>query len=196
MFTGLVQDQGTISHLARKGDMVATIAPKAKAFTYGLGDSIMCNGICLTVASMTGDGFTVSLSAETLRVTNAGEWKEGDLINLEPSLAFGDKLGGHLVSGHVDAVAKALSSEKHGDSVKWTFALPAALSKFLAAKGSITIDGVSLTINEVTNDSFTVMIIPHTQGVTRFATLKPNDSVNLEVDMLARYVARQLEARA
>lgn len=196
MFTGLVQDQGTLTHVTRKGDMVATIAPKAKKFTYGLGDSILCNGICLTVASMTGDGFTVSLSAETLRVTTAANWKEGDVINLEPSLAFGDKLGGHLVSGHVDAVAKALSNEKHGDSVKWTFELPASLQKFLAAKGSITIDGVSLTINEVTDKTFSVMIIPHTQGVTHFGFLKAGDSVNLEVDMLARYVARQLEARA
>jgi len=196
MFTGLVKDQGIITRITREGDTVITIAPKLKAFTYGIGDSISCNGICLTVAKMTPADFTVSLSAETMRVTTAGEWKENDLINLEPSLAMGDALGGHLVSGHVDAVTRVLHSQPYGDSKQWAFELPPALARFIAPKGSITIDGVSLTVNDVTQDRFSVMIIPHTAEATRFATLKAGDLVNLEIDMLARYVARQLEARA
>ncbi|MFZ4124895.1 MAG: riboflavin synthase [Rickettsiales bacterium] len=196
MFTGLVQDQGIITRIAHDGDTAITIAPKAKRFVYGLGDSISCNGICLTVSEHTASDFTVVLSAETMRVTTAESWRKGDVINLEPSLALGDKLGGHLVSGHVDAVTDAIHSEAWGDSREWTFHIPAPLAKFIAPKGSITIDGVSLTVNRVTDDMFSVMIIPHTWSVTRFATLQPGDKVNLEIDMLARYVARQLELRA
>ena len=196
MFTGLVKDQGIITRIAREGDTVVTIAPKLRVFRYGIGDSISCNGICLTVTDMTPADFTVSLSAETMRVTTAEHWKENDLVNLEPSLAMGDALGGHLVSGHVDAVTHVLHSESWGDSKQWTFELPPALAKFIAPKGSITVDGVSLTVNSVTEDMFSVMIIPHTAEATRFAHLKSGDVVNLEIDMLARYVARQLEARA
>jgi riboflavin synthase len=196
MFTGLVRDQGTITHIAKGGDTVVTIVPKANNFAYAVGDSIACNGVCLTVTEHDAKTFTVSLSAETLGVTTAATWKEFDVLNLESSLALGDKLGGHLVSGHVDAVTDAIHSEAWGDSREWTFHIPASLAKFVAPKGSITIDGVSLTVNRVTDDMFSVMIIPHTKSVTRFATLKPGDTVNLEVDMLARYVARQLEVRA
>lgn len=196
MFTGLIQDQGTITRLTHEGDTVMVITPKTKAFDYAVGDSIACNGICLTVTAFDKDSFTVLLSPETLRVTTAGLWNLFDIVNLEPSLALGDRLGGHLVSGHVDGVARVIASEAQGDSTRWTFELPAALSKFIAPKGSITIDGVSLTVNEVSNDHFTVMIIPHTSQVTRFALLKPGDRVNLEVDMVARYIARQLEVRA
>jgi riboflavin synthase len=196
MFTGLIQDQGTITRITHEGDTAITIAPKAKAFTYGLGDSIACNGICLTVTHFDADSFTVQLSAETLAVTTANHWKAFDSVNLEPSLRLGDTLGGHLVSGHVDAVARVIASEPYGESTRWIFELPAKLAAFVAPKGSITIDGVSLTVNEVTSDTFGVMIIPHTSAMTGFGTLKVNDLVNLEVDMLARYVARQMELRA
>jgi riboflavin synthase len=196
MFTGLVQDQGIITNIAHEGDMAVTIAPKGKRFSYAVGDSICCNGICLTVTEHTADNFTVVLSAETLAVTTAEHWLKGDSVNLEPSLAVGDKLGGHLVSGHVDSVVDAIHSETWGEATEWTFELPKALAKFVAAKGSVTIDGVSLTVNRVEEDMFCVMIIPHTQSVTRFGALKPGDKVNLEVDMLARYVARQLELKA
>lgn len=158
MFTGLVQDQGLITRITHEGDVSITIAPKGKAFAYAVGDSIACNGICLTVSAHTDAEFTVVLSAETMGVTTAKNWRKGDLINLEPSLAMGDKLGGHLVSGHVDAVTDAIHSEAWGDSREWTFHIPAALAKFIAPKGSITIDGVSLTINRVTDDMFSVMI--------------------------------------
>lgn len=196
MFTGLVQDQGLITRITHEGDVAMTIAPKGKTFGYAVGDSIACNGICLTVSTHTDVDFTVVLSAETTSVTTASNWRKGDLINLEPSLAMGDKIGGHLVSGHVDAVTDAIHSEAWNDSREWTFHIPAALAKFIAPKGSITIDGVSLTVNRVTDDMFSVMIIPHTGSVTRFTTLKPGEKVNLEIDMLARYVARQLEFRA
>lgn len=196
MFTGLIQDQGVITRIDHQGDVRMTIAPKGRRFAYALGDSISCNGICLTVASLSDADFTVVLSAETMRVTTADAWIKGDVVNLEPSLAFGDKLGGHLVSGHVDAVTDAIHSEAWGDSREWTFHLPPSLAKFVAPKGSITIDGVSLTVNRVEEDMFSVMIIPHTAEMTRFATLKAGERVNLEIDMLARYVARQLEARA
>lgn len=195
MFTGIVKTRGTIRRIEKKGDTVMVVAPEAR-LELALGDSVSCNGICLTVAAQDKDSFTVSLSAETLKCTTAKRWKEGDLLNLEPALALGDPMGGHFVSGHVDALATAISGEKQGDSVIWTFQAPLNLLPFIAPKGSITLDGVSLTVNEVSGDSFTVNVIPHTRDVTGFKDLGEGDQVNLEIDMLARYVARMHEASA
>jgi riboflavin synthase len=197
MFTGLIQAQGRITHITQAGDTVFTIAPKGAQFPLKLGASIACNGICLTVTSITTEQhFTVAASAETLRLTTAAQWRAGTRINLEPSLIVGDALGGHLVSGHVDGIGSTLLAEPVGDSVRWRFRAPNALMKFIAVKGSIAIDGVSLTVNTVGDDWFEVNIIEHTRLHTHFATLAVGDAVNLEIDMLARYVARMLEVAA
>lgn len=195
MFTGLIRSQGEIRTIAMQGDCVITLAMR-EPFPVAIGDSIACNGICLTVTQHNAQQFTVSLSAETLRCTTAGQWKVGDAIHLEPALAVGDKLGGHFVSGHVDGVGHARAATPVGDSVGWAFAAPPTLMPFIAPKGSITIDGVSLTVNELLGDGFSVNIIPHTRAVTNFGHLKVGDAVNLEIDLLARYVARLQECAA
>jgi riboflavin synthase len=192
MFTGLVRTQGTIRSITTDGDTVMAIEAD-DALPLSLGASIACHGMCLTVTAFEGKQFTVSLSAETLRCTNAGSWQVGTRINLEPSLCVGDAMGGHFVSGHVDGLGKVTRTEKSGASTIWEFEVPAALARFIAPKGSITIDGVSLTVNTVDAHRFTVNIIPHTAEVTGFKTLAVGDSVNLEIDMLARYVARLQE---
>ena len=196
MFTGLISDEGEIIRITGEAERQITLAPMQRNFSHALGDSIAVNGICLTVAAMTATDFSVTLSPETLRVTTAKDWQTGDRVNLEPALRVGDALGGHLVSGHVDGVGQVRRITPVGESSVWEFSYPPALAPYLAPKGSLTIDGVSLTVNEVTAEYFTVMIIPHTRAVTGFARLKPGDRVNLEADMLARYVARQLELRA
>jgi riboflavin synthase len=196
MFTGLISDEGEIIRIAGETERQITLAPKRRNFTLALGDSVAVNGICLTVTDVSAAEFSVTLSPETLRVTTAGAWKQGDSVNLEPALRLGDALGGHLVSGHVDGVGQVRRITPVGESSVWEFSYPPALAPYLAPKGAITIDGVSLTVNEVAAEYFTVMIIPHTRAVTSFARLKPGDSVNLEIDMIARYLARQLELRA
>lgn len=212
MFTGLIRTQGTIRRIDVRGDTVMEIEADAP-LPLSLGASVACHGMCLTVmgfvdaeplaARVEGTRppldhtiFTTSLSAETLCCTNAGSWKVGTRINLEPSLAVGDAMGGHFVSGHVDGLARVVRIEPSGDSQVWEFDVPAHLAKFIAPKGSITLDGVSLTVNTVVANRFTVNIIPHTAANTGFATLAAGDSVNLEIDMLARYVARLAEAAA
>lgn len=192
MFTGLVKTQGTIRRITPAGDTVMEIEADAP-LPLSLGASIACHGMCLTVTAFEGTRFTVSLSAETLRCTNAGSWQEGTRINLEPSLCVGDEIGGHFVSGHVDGLGTVVRSEKSGDSTIWEFEAPQALAKFIAPKGSITIDGVSLTVNTVNGPRFAVNIIPHTAEMTGFGRLAVGDAVNLEVDLLARYVARLKE---
>ena len=201
MFTGLVRTQGTIRRVDQRGDCMVTIA-MSDAFPAQLGDSISCNGICLTVIKIDDNAFKVSLSAETMNRTSARNWAVGSVINLEPSLSVGDAMGGHFVSGHVDGLARAISSEKSGDSTIWEFEVPPHLARFVAAKGSVTLDGVSLTVNDVRDlreptpkTVFTVNIIPHTAKVTSFGRLSVGDSVNLEIDMLARYVARLNERK-
>ena len=150
MFTGLVRDLGTIRRIEQRGDVTMEIKPSQADFPIAMGASIACHGICLTVTSITADGaFTADLSAETLRVTNAGDWAVGQRINLEPSLKVGDEIGGHFVSGHVDGLGNVVSKEPSGDSTVWTFEAPAALMKFIAQKGSIVVNGVSLTVNAV-----------------------------------------------
>jgi riboflavin synthase len=158
-----------------------------------LGASIACSGVCLTVVHLAADAFSVDCSTETVARTTLGGWKPGARINLERSLRIGDELGGHLVAGHVDGVAEVVSATPENASVRWRFRLPEALARFVAPKGSVAIDGVSLTVNEVDGEVFGVNIIPHTASITTFGTLQPGDRVNIEVDMMARYVARLRE---
>jgi riboflavin synthase len=200
MFTGIITALGTLREVLPNGGghdmrLVIGVSPD---FLKGaeLGCSIACSGICLTAVELNGDSFAVDASAETLSRTTMGGWKAGDRVNLERSLKLGDELGGHLVSGHVDAVATVVSALPENASVRWRFQVPTDLAKLIAVKGSIAVDGVSLTVNEVDGESFGVNIIPHTTAVTSFGTLQPGDGVNIEIDTLARYVARLLEFRA
>jgi riboflavin synthase len=197
MFTGIVTALGTvrtISPLGDSADMRLTIAtPWPDAAAIPLGASIGCSGCCLTAVEVGADWFAADASAETLGKTTMGRWQAGTRVNLERSLRLGDELGGHLVSGHVDGVGEVRSVTPEHGSIRLVFHVPAGLARFIAVKGSIAVDGVSLTVNEVTDDTFGVNIIPHTAAVTGFGALRPGDPVNLEIDMLARYVARLAE---
>jgi riboflavin synthase len=199
MFTGIITALGTvrgITPLAVGADMRMTIAaPWPDTATIPIGASIGCSGCCLTSVEVGADWFAVEASAETLGKTTLGQWQPGKRVNLERSLRLGDELGGHLVSGHVDGVGEVLSTERQHGSIRFIFRLPADLARYVAVKGSIAVDGVSLTVNEVTADTFGVNIIPHTAMVTSFGLLRTGDAVNLEIDMLARYVARLAEFR-
>jgi riboflavin synthase len=197
MFTGIVTALGTvraISPVSGSADMrLAIAAPWADTAAIAIGASIGCSGCCLTAVEIGPDWFAADASAETLRWTTLGRWQVGSRVNLERSLRLGDELGGHLVSGHVDGVGEVLSATPVHSSIRFVFGVPPDLARFIAVKGSVAVDGVSLTVNEVTDDTFAVNIIPHTAAVTSFGTLKPGDAVNLEIDMLARYVARLAE---
>ncbi len=197
MFTGIVTALGTVRRIAPLGggeDMrLAITAPWPDTASIAIGASIGCSGCCLTAVELGADWFAADASAETLSKTTLGRWRAGTQVNLERSLRLGDELGGHLVSGHVDGVAEALSADPEHGSTRWIFRVPPALSRFIAVKGSIAVDGVSLTVNEVTADTFGVNIIPHTATVTGFGSLQPGGAVNIEIDMLARYVARLAE---
>lgn len=194
MFTGIVTALGTVRAVAPIGggrDMRLVIgAPWEDTGSIALGASIACSGCCLTAVEVGRDWFAVDASAETLARTTLGRWAVGARVNLERSLKLGDELGGHIVSGHVDGVGEAISAEPENGSVRWRFRVPRALARFIAEKGSVAVDGVSLTVNAVTEDSFAVNIIPHTAAVTGLGVLRPGDAVNIEIDMLARYVAR------
>jgi riboflavin synthase len=194
MFTGIVQDMGRIDALTTTGDWVMTVVTKMPTDDLALGASVSCNGICLTVIEKPAHSFRVQMSAETLDKTTARHWKIGQGINLERALRVGDELGGHYVSGHVDTVTKLMDRQKDGDSERFRFALPEKLAKFIAPKGSITIDGVALTVNDVTATDFGVNIIPHTWTVTTLGALRAGDVVNIEIDMIARYVAQLMVA--
>jgi len=197
MFTGIVSALGSVRSITPLGggaDMRLVIAaPWPDTGSIAIGASIACSGCCLTAVEVGNDWFAVDASAETLSRTTLGHWQTGGKVNLERSLRVGDELGGHLVSGHVDAVGEALSAAPEHGSTRWTFRVPPAFSRFIAVKGSIAVDGVSLTVNEVTADTFGVNIIPHTAAVTGFGSLAPGGAVNIEIDMLARYVARLAE---
>jgi riboflavin synthase len=200
MFTGIVTALGTVREALPIGagqDMrlVIGVAPD---FLQGvvIGASIACSGVCLTAVDLSADSFSVDASAETLSKTTLGRWRPGSRVNLERSLKLGDELGGHIVAGHVDGVGEVLSATPENASVRWRFRVPEPLAKHIAPKGSIAVDGVSLTVNEVDGPVFGVNIIPHTAAVTSFGTLQPGDAVNIEIDTLARYVARLLEYRA
>lgn len=198
MFTGIITALGTVRAISPIGagkDMRLVIeAPWPDTASIALGASIACSGCCLTAVELGPDWFAADASAETLSCTTMGSWKVGSRINLERSLKVGDELGGHIVSGHVDGVGHAVSATPENASTRWQFRVPADLSRFIAEKGSVAINGVSLTVNAVQGDTFGVNIIPHTASVTGFGTLAPGDAVNIEIDMLARYVARLAEA--
>jgi len=200
MFTGIVTALGTIRSIDPIGggkDMRLVIhAPWEDTASIALGASIACSGCCLTAVELGADWFAVDVSAETLSCTTMGTWTVGSQVNLERSLKVGDELGGHIVSGHVDGVGRTVSAVPENGSVRWTFQVPVELSRFIAEKGSVAINGVSLTVNAVRGDTFGVNIIPHTASVTSFGTLQPGDAVNIEIDMLARYVARLAEAQS
>lgn len=197
MFTGIITHIGTVARLdTGRGDLRLYIRSGLDLGPIRMGASIACSGCCLTVVDKDKDWFAADVSAETLSKTVIGAWQEGTRINLEPSLRAGDEMGGHIVSGHVDGLATLEENRIEGDSHRLTIRTSAALSKFIAAKGSVALDGVSLTVNEVDGTLFGVNIIPHTWIHTTLGDRKPGDALNLEIDMLARYVARLLEAGA
>lgn len=190
MFTGIITDVGRVRAVERQGDTRFTVETAFAMETVPIGASIANNGVCLTVVEKGPGWFAVQASAETLSKTTLGGWGEGTRVNLERALKVGDELGGHIVSGHVDGVATVVDVRPDGESRRFTFEAPATLAKYIASKGSVALDGVSLTVNEVDGARFGVNIIPHTQDATTFGGLKAGDRVNLEIDMLARYVAR------
>jgi riboflavin synthase len=193
MFTGIVTDVGRVRHIEKRGDTHIVISTNYDLSGVEMGASIACSGVCMTVVDK-GTGkdswFAVTASGETLSKTTIGSWKVGDPVNLERPMRVGDEFGGHIVSGHVDGVAEVKLMVPEGESTRVTFEVPVALSKFIASKGSVALDGVSLTVNEAEGTRFGVNIIPHTSKVTTFGRLKPGAKVNLEIDLLARYVAR------
>jgi riboflavin synthase len=193
MFTGIVTDRGTVRSVRRSGDYRLEFMTGYDTVSLELGASVCCSGICLTVIDKGRDWFAVSASNETVSRTTIGSWRETTRVNFERALKVGDELGGHLVSGHVDAVGAIVSVEEDGESRRFTFQAPHEVMRFIATKGSIAVDGVSLTVNEVAGDCFTVNVIPHTLAMTTFGQARAGDRVNLEIDMIARYVARLLE---
>ncbi len=193
MFTGIITDMGTVLRVDdTRGDKRFEIGTSWDMSDVPMGASIACSGCCLTVIAKTKNSFSVDVSAETLSKTNLGQWEQGTRINLESSLKFGDELGGHLVSGHVDGLAEIVSITRDGDSHRLKIRAPQDLKQFIAPKGSIALDGISLTVNEVDDDVFGINIIPHTWDVTTIGARKVGDKINMEIDMLARYVARIL----
>jgi riboflavin synthase len=204
MFTGIVTGIGTIREARQQGDLRLVIAAPFDPATIAIGASIACSGVCLTVVDRGGTAgdawFAVDLSAETVSRSVPGRWEAGRRLNLEPALKLGDELGGHIVTGHVDGVGEVLGICPEGDSRRIGIAIPEALAPYLAPKGSITVDGVSLTVNEVADQPdgtchFSVNIIPHTAEVTTLGTLTKGDRVNLEIDVLARYLQRMQSLR-
>jgi len=190
MFTGIVTDLGRVRAVRPGGDTGFEIETHYDTGTIAIGASIACSGVCLTAIELGESWFRAQASAETLSRSTLGAWRVGTRVNLERSLKLGDELGGHLVVGHVDSVGRLVSMREEGDSVRLVFEAPAALAPGIATKGSISVDGVSLTVNEVTGARFGVNIIPHTRAVTSLGSLKVGDPVNLELDVIARYVAR------
>ena len=196
MFTGIITDLGRVKRL-RRGELAdLTIATAFDTSAMARGASIACSGACLTVVATAAGEFSVQASAETLARTTIGEWVEGTPVNLEKSLRVGDELGGHLVAGHVDGIAHIVERRPEAESVRFVFEVPDGLESFIAPKGSVTLDGVSLTVNEVSATRFGVNIIPHTLAYTNFGSAKAGQRMNLEIDLIARYVARLLGARA
>jgi riboflavin synthase len=199
MFTGIVSDLGEIIEVQEKADNLRrlTIGCAYNPDSIEIGASIACSGACLTVVERGIRGnrsfFAVDAAAETLRLTTAGTWRPGSRLNLERALRLGDELGGHMVSGHVDGIAELIARDDFVDSSGLTFRVPKQLARFIAPKGSVALDGISLTVNEVKDDTFTVLLIPHTLKVTTFGALQVGARVNLEVDQMARYAARLLD---
>jgi riboflavin synthase len=193
MFTGIVTDLGRVRSLTPGGATRIVLETGYDTATVAHGASIACNGCCLSVVDKGPGWFAVDASGETLARTTLGAWRRGTPVNLERPLKLGDELGGHMVLGHVDGVGEVVERRPDGDSLRYTFRAPAALARFIAPKGSVALDGVSLTVNEVERTSFGVNIIPVTQRETNFSGLAPGDRVNLEIDLLARYLARLID---
>ncbi len=193
MFTGIITDVGRIRGIERRGDLRARIATGYDTGGIEIGASIACDGVCLTVVDLGDDWFAVDVSAETLSKTNLDAWAEGSRVNLERSLKVGDELGGHIVAGHVDGLAEVVAVTDEGDSTRVTLRAPEPLAKFIAPKGSVALNGTSLTVNEVAGRDFGINFIPHTKEVTTWGAVRVGDRVNLEIDTLARYVARLQE---
>ncbi len=204
MFTGIITDLGRVRALEARGDTRVTIETGYDTATIDIGASIACSGACLTVVEKSPGWFAADVSAETLSKTTLGDWAPGTAVNLERALRLGDELGGHLVSGHIDGVAEACERAEEGDSLRLAFTAPAALMPFIAVKGSVTLDGVSLSVNRLEDapgdapgdasggGRFEVNIIPHTAALTTLGACRPGARVNLEIDLLARYVQRLL----
>lgn len=193
MFTGIVTDQGEVLALQQEGDLRVRIATHYDVSRIDIGASICCEGVCLTVVDLgqsPRSWFDVQVSAETVSKTNLAGWTVGTRLNLERALKVGDELGGHIVSGHVDGVAEVVAIRVEGDSLRVTFRAPESLAKFIAPKGSVALNGTSLTVNEVHGADFGINFIPHTRAVTTWGQVAVGDLVNLEVDTMARYVAR------
>ncbi|HXM00136.1 MAG TPA: riboflavin synthase [Rhizomicrobium sp.] len=193
MFTGIVTDVGEVRHVEKRGDTHVVIKTHYDVSTVEIGASIACSGVCMTVVdrgTAKDRWFAVTASGETLSKTTLGDWKVADPVNLERPMRVGDELGGHIVTGHIDGVAEVTGIVPEGESVRMNFKAPVALARFIAQKGSVALDGISLTVNDVDGTRFGVNIIPHTQKVTTFGKLKVGSRVNLEVDLMARYVAR------
>ena len=193
MFTGIITDLGRVRRL-RRGDLLdLTIATAFDTSAIPLGASIACSGACLTVVAVEPGAFSVQASVETLAHTTLGQWEAGTPVNLERSLRLGDELGGHLVLGHVDGLARIVERRPEAESVRFVVEVPIGLAPFIAPKGSVTLDGVSLTVNELAQDRFGVNIIPHTLSCTTFGQAQPGQQMNLEIDLIARYIARLLQ---
>jgi riboflavin synthase len=201
MFTGIVTDIGEVVAVEPRAEGLARLKIACAYDPDGIdiGASIACSGVCLTVIARGRDGnrawFAVDAAAETLRVTMVGGWRNSTRINLERALKVGDELGGHIVAGHADGLATLISREDLTDMARLSFRVPAELARFIASKGSVALDGVSLTVNEVADDTFAVLIIPHTLAVTTLGALAAGHAVNLEVDLMARYAARLMERK-
>ncbi|WP_170461821.1 riboflavin synthase [Ruegeria arenilitoris] len=193
MFTGIVTDIGTIIELEQQGDLRARIRTGYDTSGIDIGASIASDGVCLTVIALGDDWYDVQISAETVSKTNLDGWKVGSRVNLERALKVGDELGGHIVSGHVDGVAEIVAMAEEGDSTRVSLRAPKDLARFIAPKGSVALNGTSLTVNDVDGCDFGINFIPHTKEVTTWGAAKVGDRVNLEIDTLARYVARLAE---
>ena len=193
MFTGIITEIGKIRQLEQNGDLRARIETGYDTRSIDIGASIASDGVCLTVIALGDDWYDVQVSAETVSKTNLGAWQPGKRVNLERALRVGDELGGHIVSGHVDGVAEVTSVREEGDSTRVSLAAPVELARFIAPKGSVALNGTSLTVNEVDGSVFGINFIPHTKQVTTWGDVGVGDRVNLEIDTLARYVARLAE---
>jgi riboflavin synthase len=190
MFTGIITDIGTIAELKQEGDLRARITTGYDTNGIDMGASIASDGVCLTVVDLGPDWYEVQVSRETVDMTNLGDWRLGRRVNLERALKVGDELGGHIVSGHVDGVAEVVALREEGDSTRVTLRAPRSLARFIAPKGSVALNGTSLTVNEVNDCDFGINFIPHTKVATTWGDVGVGDRVNLEIDTLARYVAR------
>ncbi len=194
MFTGIIQDIGTVRSIRKDGDWWIEINTALDLDSTKIGASIACGGVCLTVVEKGRGSFSVEVSAESLSKTSISTWEEGTRVNLEPALCLGDELGGHIVSGHVDGLAELIDIKEEGASHRLKIKSPDALSQYIAPKGSVALDGISLTVNEVQGNIFGVNIIPHTWDNTTLGSTLIGGNMNIEIDMLARYVARMLNA--